>query len=117
MIFHNEIHEKIFTEAISLKNQENNSLMAAIYLLTAEDSVWKVVKPYVQRPNFSFRGIKLRITTENGYVLYHAAKELYHEQKKISLVDIADRDYVQDGTFNMLMTAAMIKRYGLAAVR
>lgn len=42
--FKNEKHRSIFTEAVKKKNREDKRKMSAVYLLTAENKLWKASK-------------------------------------------------------------------------
>ena len=48
----------------------------------------------------------------NGYVLFHTAKDLYQGTKHISLSELVDPELVGDMTFELIITAFLIRRYG-----
>ena len=113
MDFRDERHRLAFSEAVRRRNKENNALMAALYLLTAESRLWLAAKPHVEKNAVHFDAIRLQDSAENAYALFCCAKDLYLGTKHLSLTDLADKDLIQAGTFALICRAIAIRRFGL----
>lgn len=117
MYFKNEKHRTVFTEAVAKLDKKDYALMAAIYLMTAESRLWNSTQRYVQRNDILFESIRLRNSTEVGYTLYSAAKDLYLGTKNLTIGDLADTTLIDPKTFGLICNAMAIRRYGVGAVK
>ena len=113
MDFRDERHRLAFSEAVRRRNKENNALMAALYLLTAESRLWLAAKPHVEKNAVHFDAIRLQDSAENAYAMFCCAIEMYLGTKHLSLTDLADKDLIQAGTFALICRAIAIRRFGL----
>ena len=86
MDYRNEKHRIAFAEAIEKLNQKDYALMSAVYLLTAEHALWMKAKCKVEKNGILFDTIKLQNSTENAYILFCCAKDLYLGTKHITLI-------------------------------
>lgn len=116
MDYRNEKHRIAFTEAIKKMNKKDYALMSAIYLLTAEHSLWMTVKHGVGQDEIRFDAITLKDSTVNAYTLFCCAKDLYLGTKHISIKDLADKDLIRPRIFNLICNAMAIRRFGLGAI-
>ncbi len=116
MDFRNEKHRTAFVEAVAKLDKKNYALMAALYLLTADHRLWMAAGGAVSRNAVSFEKIRLQNSTENGYTLYCAAKDLYLGTKNLTIRDLADTELIPPKLFGMLCNAMAIRRFGLGAV-
>ena len=114
MKFKNESHKKIFTEQIKKININNYALLASIYLLTSDNFLWSKARHCVKRNKIEFEKFSLQRSTENGYTLLSAAKDLYLGTKYLSLNDIADIKLIPPKLFQVICMALEIRRKGLA---
>lgn len=117
MYFKNERHRLIFAEAVKKLNKKNHALMSAIYLLTADQKLWNTAKRYIGRNEIHFGSLHLRGSTENGYALYCAAKDIYLGTKNLTIGDLADTRLVPPRIFGLICNAMAIRRFGLGAVK
>lgn len=116
MDFKNEKHRAVFADAVLKLDKKNYALMAAIYLLTAELKVWNAVRHFVEKNEIQFAAIHLKGSTENGYTLYCAAKDLYLGTKNLTVSDLADTELIPPKIFGLICNAMAIRRFGLGAV-
>ncbi len=116
MDYRNEKHRIAFTEAIEKLNKEDYALMSAVYLLTAEYSLWMKAKHKVGQNKIGFDAIKLQNSTENAYALFCCAKDLYLGTKHITVKDLADKDLIAPKMFELICNAMAIRRFGLRVV-
>ena len=111
--FLNKNHQLSFEQAIEKLNKSNSTLMAAVYLLTADYKLWKQSKKYVEKNRIRFDVFRPVGCTENGYALYCAAKDIYLDSKHFTLSDLADKNLILPKMFDVICTAVKIKRCGV----
>ncbi len=116
MNFKNEKHHMVFTEAAKKMNKKNDALMAALYLLTADQKLWNHAKRYVLQNKIRFGSIHLRGSTENGYALYCAAKDIYLGTTILTIGELADTRVIPPRIFGLICNAMAIRRFGLGAL-
>ena len=116
MEYRNEKHRVVFSEAIQRLNQKDKTLMAALYLLTAEHRLWTRIRRFVERDEIQFDSFKPKDSTESGYTLLCAAKDLYLGTKHLTVSDLADPELISPNTFTLICNAMAIKRLGLGAI-
>ena len=116
MDYRNEKHRSVFTEAIRKLNKKDYALMSAVYLLTAEHTLWRTVRRSIGDNTVRFHEIKLQNSTENGYTLFCSAKDLYLGTKHITVKDLADTKLISPKLFVLICNAMAIRRFGLGAI-
>lgn len=116
MDYRNEKHRIAFIEAIEKLNRKDFALMSAVYLLTAEHTLWMKAKHRVGQNEICFDAIKLQNSTENAYTLFCCAKDLYLGTKHITIKDLADRELIRPKIFALICNAMAIRRFGLGAI-
>lgn len=116
MDFRNEKHRTAFVEAVAKLDKKNYALMAALYLLTADHRLWMTAKQALQRNKIRFDRIRLQNSTENGYTLFCAAKDLCLGTKNLTIRDLADTELIPPKLFGIICNAMAIRRFGLGAV-
>ena len=115
MDFKNKRHKEIFvTKAAGL--EKNNSLLAAVYLLTASGRLWADAEPCISRNSIDFDCIKRGKYSVGTYALLCAAKDMYLGTESMNIADMSDRSIIPDVAFGLICNAMMIKRYGLKAL-
>lgn len=85
---------------------------AAVYLLTADPFLWGRADAAIRPDGIAFPQIHIHGVDLDGYVLFHAAKDLYQGTKHISLGELTDPELVSDAAFRMLIGGFLIRRYG-----
>ncbi len=116
MKFRNEQHRSTFLNEAKKQNLKNYKIIAALYLLTADEKLWYTAKSSVGKDDIVFEGIHLKNGSENAYALYCAAKDLYNGSRNLTIDDIADGDIIKNKVFSLICNAMLIKRKCLAAV-
>ena len=117
MYFKNEKHRNVFTEAVVKLDKKDYALMAAVYLMTADCRLWNSTARCVVRNEILFDGIRLKNSSETGYTLYCAAKDLYLGTKNLTIGDLADTTLIDPKTFGLICNGMAIRRYGVGAVK
>lgn len=91
---------------------DRDAMSAALYLLTADWTLWGMAAPAVQQGLLDFAAVCIRGIGLDGYVLFHSAKDLYKGTNRLSLSELTDPELISDGTFWTVITAFLIRRYG-----
>lgn len=112
MLFYDPLHRITFYNQYLKLNHQNAGLISAVYLLTADNELWKYVWKYVNRDSISFGKIKPKDLSPEAYILLCAAKDLYLGTEHISLSELADPVIVEKTTFCLVLNALGIRRFG-----
>lgn len=90
---------------------------AAMYLLTANETLyWRMANCFCHSGlDFSFA--ILRGISPHNYALYRAAVGLCTDRRGVTLSEMADRELVDDEAFRLIINAMLIARYGIAAMK
>ncbi len=116
MTYRNKKHKEIFEEMIREADENNLASLSALYLLTADYSLWRIMRNHISKNKIDFRDVKLNGISEGGYTLYCAAKDLYLGTKHITVCDLADKELISQKMFGLICNAMAIRRYGLCAI-
>ena len=117
MIFRDGLHKQTFHTAVKKQEEKNYELLAALYLLTADEKVWNCAKDKVRKGQIFFEGIRLGSVSEESYCLYAAAKDIYLGSGNIRLRDLGKRNMMNQTVYSQIMTAVSICRFGIAVIR
>lgn len=96
---------------------DEDAMCAALYLLSADKFLWGKCVSAIQPDIIRFKEIRIHGVDLNGYVLFHTAKDLYQGTKHISLSELVDPELVGDMTFELVITAFLIRRYGFGVLK
>lgn len=91
---------------------DEDAWCAALYLLTSNTFLWGKSDDAVKPDFINFNAIHVHGVDLDGYVLFHAAKDVYKGTKHISLSELTDPELVSDESFSLIITAFLIRRYG-----
>lgn len=118
-------HQALFNGVIKdggLRHSSDTGLLAALFLLTSNSFLWNRARYAVWRSRIAFEDFSIRGITEakiDNYAIYKAAKELCAEngEHHIFAQELADETLVGENAFRLIVSAMLIKRYGLAAIK
>lgn len=113
MKFRNQRHKELFNEAIRRLDKQNNTLMAVVYLFTADNRLWSMTRHGICYSGVDFNHIRLRNCSVGMYTLYCAAKDLYFGTDKLILSDLANPDVATPNVFKIVCNSIEICRMGL----
>ena len=100
------------------KDGDGNRRLAALYLLTATETLRRCAIPRT----FNLWSIDIgswgaiRTLSEQEYALFQAAKGIWLGQNTISVTELCDRELVEDKTLSLILDALLIAHYGKAAM-
>ena len=112
MIFINTFHQNTFMNQYNRLNHENSKLIAAVYLLSADERLWKSAWSHINMNDISFGKIKPKVLSSDTYTLFCAAKDLYLGSEHFSFSDLADPGVVDITRFCLVLNAVGIVRFG-----
>ena len=115
MTYQSKRHKEVFDKAMVKKNENNYKLIAVIYLLTADNTLWNLAKNAVKKNAVDFDAIKLKAIHPKGYVLYCAAKDIYSGTRLLAVSDLMDMNLVTPKLFGVITNAMAIRRFGMGA--
>ena len=112
MLYRNTYHEERFQRILDSGKWEDRTLLAAMFLLTADGELWQRAQSRITDMVIRFHEVRLAGISEKGYTLFCGAKDLYFGTKLLCITDLADAAIVDTEAFDLIITAIAIKRYG-----
>lgn len=112
MVYRGSEHKVLFENAAAARNIRSSEFLAALYLLTADSSLWEMVRPHVSADSVYFGDIRLGNCSVDAYVLFKTAKDLYTGSRHMTAADLADRRLIGNTLFAVLCNAMTLRRYG-----
>ncbi len=116
MKFRNQRHREMFTKAIRRLDRGNYTLMAVVYLFTADTRLWSMTEKSICYSGVDFNCIRLRNCSVGMYTLYGAARDLYFGTDALILGDLADPETITPKLFKLICNSIAICRIGLDAI-
>lgn len=115
-VFLNYHHKERFYNFLQKQDLDTNHISsrftALLFLLTADESLWKVSENHIKESKFDLKQICLRDIDTNGYALYQTAKTISSGKECIKINELADKELIDDITFKAIINSALINRYG-----
>ena len=97
------------------RRRDTASYYAAMYLLTANEDIYRrTVKCFVKH-GLEFDHAVLRGITLHNYTLFAAARFLYTGSEEITQEELANPEIITPEAFRLIVNAFLIARYGLDA--
>lgn len=115
-MFRGKGHKKAFENVINKYEKQgyklSNRFTAALFLITADNFLWKRTKHFV-RPNvIDLSSANIRGIDFDGYLLYKAAKDMMFKTSKVTTSELADKMFASEKCFKVIINAIIIARYG-----
>ncbi len=121
MIFRNGKHRNDFYSLLMGKREKTlthtPNYAAAVFLLSADEGLWEVVYKNVLDTGIYFDRIRLGGVTLEQYILFHAAKDVYHGTKHIRLSELTDRELIPNEILRLIVNAFVIGKCGVEIVK
>lgn len=120
-LWSNVQHEKRMETAKAMlgfrRRRDTPRFYAAMYLLTANDDIYRRTANCFCRNSLEFDYAVLREISEHNYALYKAAQSIYTGNAEVTFADLADPEVIGTEAFRLIVNAILIARYGLDAFR
>ncbi|WP_202708541.1 hypothetical protein [Sporosalibacterium faouarense] len=115
-IFLNHNHKEIFYHVLNKQDIYIDDIspryIAILFLLTADEMLWKISEHAVKPNGFDFSQICLKQISTEGYAMYQTAKTIWTGKEYIKISEIADEDLIDEIAFKAIINSALITRYG-----
>ena len=115
MIYRDERHQHTFEKEGAMRPESiSRSLLAALYLLTADRNLWNQVRDQISLRRVYVDDMRPKNLTGTGYVFFSAAKDILSGSHTVQLTEIADPALLSMKSYLILCTALAIRAYGVA---
>ena len=114
MLFRNNRHKLLFETEHQRMQRPDNRKLAVLYLLTADDPLWRAAKRWLQDGKVNLVNVHLGNISFNSYALWKAVKEIQSGEKQISLRELSNTEDISDQAFQLIVQAATVARFGKA---
>ena len=114
MIYRDERHQRTFEKEAAMRPESiNRTLLAALYLLTADGNLWNQVRDHISLRRVYVEDMRPKNLTGTSYVYFAAAKDILTGTRNIQLMEIADPALLSMKSYLILCTALAIRAYGV----
>lgn len=104
---------EFFEEKILIVEPNRRNLVAAVFLLSAYENVWKQARRFLCKRGIDFSKVRLRNLNTEEYTLFKAAKEVYGGSKvQIEIDEYCDEELIPLPVLNLIMTGYIIDYFG-----
>ena len=110
--FLSDSHHRRWTHWRALCWRLSDRNKAALYLLTAYESLWRRMIWKCGNDGFDFQAVRLRGIKPELYSIYQAAKAIAVGSSNITLADLASPELVTGEAFRLIINALLIAKYG-----
>ena len=110
--FRSDAHRRRWTHWRELCWRLSDRNKAALFLLTAYESLWRRMIWKCGNDGFDFQAVHLRGIKPELYSVYQAAKAIAAGSSNITLADLASPELVTDEAFQLIICALLIAKYG-----
>lgn len=115
MNFKEKRHEKRFKEYLKEKDiKYSNREFATIYLLTADEQLWKKTQDGIENGKLDFKKIKLKGINIRGYAFCKVAMDIYNgNTSHMDVKDLANKNVISNNVYRVIEQALQICRFGI----
>ena len=110
--FLSDTHRRRWTHWRGLCWRLSDRNKAALFLLTAYESLWRRMIWKCGNDGFDFQAVHLRGIKPELYSVYQAAKSIAVGSSNITLADLASPELVTDEAFQLIICALLMAKYG-----
>lgn len=107
---------EMFNHVLGYAPKRNTPVYYAVmYLLTTSEELFRRTSNCFYRKGIEFDYAVLQNISLYDYTLFSVAKDLYTGTVMLTLLDMADREIVDDEVFRLIINATLIAKYGVQA--
>lgn len=85
---------------------------AAVYLLTADEDLYKRCSQCFLRSSINFKNVRIQGIGTFGYTLLSYAKKLYGGRNDLPMGELLDEEIIPQKEFTLIVNAIMLNRHG-----
>lgn len=113
---HKERFEVFLKEKIRNPHISRYELLAALFLLSADEKLWEKSKSAITACTVDFSKINLGKISSSGYTLYKGARAVYFGQPEITVNELCDGELINDMVFQLILDSLLIVRNGISVL-
>ena len=107
-------HQRTFEKEAAMRPDSiSRTLLAGLYLLTADGNLWNQVKDQISLRRVYVDEMRPKNLTGTSYVFFSAAKDILSGSHTVQLTEIADPALLSLKSYLILCTALAIRAYGV----
>ena len=95
-----------------LDRRSSDGNLAALFLLTAYEDIWRRMIWKFDARGFDFQSVQLSGIQPELYSVYQAVKAISTGNRNIILADLASPELVTDEAFHLIVCALLLAKYG-----
>lgn len=115
MNFKEKRHKMSFIKYLKEKDiKYSNRYLATIYLLTADEQLWKRAQDGIENGKLDFKKIKLKGINIRGYAFCKVAMDIYNGNTcHMDVKDLANKNVISNNVYRVIEQALQICRFGM----
>ena len=114
MIYRDDRHQHTFEKEAAMRPESvSRTLLAALYLLTADGNLWNQVRDQISLRRVYVDDMRPNNLTGTSYVFFSAAKDILSGSHTVQITEIADPALLSMKSYLILCTALAIRAYGV----
>lgn len=114
--FYNDDHRRRFEQAKAALRINLHAMSpqyaAALFLLTADEQLWRIAQKGITHHSITFGQMKLRNISPDAYALYQTAKSLYTGKESITVAELADPELIDGPLLTTIVNGILVTRFG-----
>lgn len=114
--FYNDDHRRRFEQAKAALRINLYAMSpryaAALFLLTADEQLWRIAQKGTTHHSIIFGQMKLRNISTDAYALYQTAKSLYTGKESIAVTELSDPELIDGPLLMLIVNGILITRFG-----
>ncbi len=115
--YKNAFHKTRFTEFIAenvkYPYKSSYEYIAAVFLLSADNVLWKKSQSALTSYSVDFNKINLSGISTEGYALFKTAKSIYLDKSEISFNELCDCELIDESTVKTIFAGVLVFRNGI----
>lgn len=116
IFFESDNHRQLFRKAAERLRNDRPHMLAVMYLLTANRTLWSRICHRMIPAELSFDNDQLGKVNIVAYTLYSFAKDLHIGSQHITVDDMIDPTTIPDKLFALICNAVTIHQFGVGAL-
>lgn len=116
IFFESDNHRQLFCKAAKQLRKDRPHMLAVVYLLTANRTLWARICHRTIPSELSFDNNQLGKVNAGVYTLYSFAKDLHTGSKHITVDDMIDPTTIPDKLFALICNAVTMHQFGVGAL-
>lgn len=114
---HEQRMERVKIEQGYRRKRSTPAYYAAMYLLTANEDLYRRSKGCFCKQGIRFDGADLRGIPPHDFTLFSAARDIYTDSSGTMVSDLANTEVVDPVAFSLIVNALLIARYGCPVLK